>query len=79
MLRQPSHKRIKNADLKEIIASRDQNENDNNELYAEVQDLKEKLKEFKMMQLDNLKYREIIENLKKEKGDHSVSEERMQF
>ena len=31
------------------------------------------------MQLDNLKYREIIEILKKEKGDHSASEERMQF
>ena len=57
-----------NSRFEKIIASRDQNENDHNELYAEVQDLKEKLKEFKIMKLDNLKHREIIENKKKKEN-----------
>ena len=39
MLRQPSDKRVKISDLKEIIASRDKNKNENIEFYTEVQDL----------------------------------------
>ena len=36
ILREPSHKRVKFSDLNEIIASREQNDVENSELYNEV-------------------------------------------
>ena len=79
LLRQPSHKRVKICDLEEIIASRNQNDTENAQLYTEVQDLKEKLKEFRMVQIENLQYREMIEKLEKEREQENVDEERIQF
>ena len=81
MLREPNHKRVKNSDLNEIIASREQNDVENSELYNEVQELKERLKEFKMIQLENLKYREVIQKYKeeKEKECQPKNEELMKF
>ena len=79
LLRQPSHKRVKICDLEEIIASRNQNDTENAQLYTEVQDLKEKLKEFRMVQIENLQYREMIEKLEKKREQENVDEERIQF
>ena len=68
LLREPSQKRVKFSDLNEIIVSHEQNDAENSELYNEVQKLKEKLKEFKMIRLENLKFREAIQKYEEERS-----------
>ena len=55
MLREQSYKRVKISDFNEIVASREQNDVENSELNNNVQELKKGLKEFKIIQLENLK------------------------
>ena len=58
LLHQPTHKRIKIDELKEITASFKQSNIENVELYTEIQILKGKLNEFKTINIENMKYRE---------------------
>ena len=59
LLLRPQNKwRKLEEESKEIIATRDSLESENNELYSQVEDLKAKVNEFRMLYLENLNYKE---------------------
>ena len=48
-----------------IIAARGDFESENNELYCQIEDLKTKVNEFKMLYFETLKYKEQVDDLMK--------------
>ena len=63
LLRNPSNKRRKREESKEILAFDHFEKIKEAEYQTEIYSLKEKINEFKMIQLEDSKYREIVENL----------------
>ena len=63
LLKPPSGKRRKEEETKEIFATTDDQDIKNAELYYEVKKLKEKINEYKMIQLEDAKYKGIVQNL----------------
>ena len=58
LLLQPTHKRMKIDEINEIHASLKEYEYNNNQLSDQINNLIEKLNEFKHQHLENLKYKE---------------------
>ena len=63
LLKQPNLKKRKYEKIKEIVASSNEDDIREAELISEVQLLKERINEYKMIQLEDSKYKEIVENL----------------
>ena len=79
LLRPPTHKRVKLEEYKEIILSNEQLDLEKSELILEIDDLKQKLNEFKMQRLEDTKYREDMEELIRERSDRQREDERITF
>ena len=80
LLLRPANKRRKlNEESKEIIAARGDFESENNELYCQIEDLKTKVNEFKMLYLETLKYKEQVEDLMKKGTVKKNNDEIMHF
>ena len=80
LLLRPQNKRKKlEEESKEIFATRGDLESENNELYCQVEDLKAKVTEFKMLYLENLKYKEQMEDLIKRGAVKRSDEKTMHF
>ena len=63
LLKQPNLRKRKYEEIKEIVASSNEDDIREAELISEVQLLKERINEYKMIQLEDSKYKEIVENL----------------
>ena len=65
LLLRNSRKRKKQEEEKEVLAFNRDFETENNKLYSQVEDLKYEVNQFKMLYLENLKYKEQLEDLAK--------------
>ena len=80
LLIRPKAKRRKvEEETKEAIVFNNDLEEDNKNLYLKVEDLKQKANEFKMLYLENLKYKEQMQDLISKGIITYESEERIQF
>ena len=80
LLISPKAKRRKvEEETKEVIVFNNDLEEDNKNLYLKVEDLKQKANEFKMLYLENLKYKEQMQDLISKGIITYESEERIQF
>ena len=69
----------KKEESKEILASSDDQDIRNAELRAEVEKLKELINEYKMIHIEDMKYKEIVQGLIEKGIINSEGEELMKF
>ena len=63
LLRDPTHKRMKVEEVKELVASNYKVDIENAELFGEIEEMKEKLNEYKMVHLEDMKYKDAVDQL----------------
>ena len=63
----------------EKLASKADLELENNEMLYQIEDLKAKANEFKMLYFENLKYKEQVEDLIKKGVARKIDDEKMHF
>ena len=63
LLRHSNKRKKTDEEQKEVLLFPHDLESENNELYAQVEDLKSEVNKFKMFYLENLKYKEQLEDL----------------
>ena len=80
LLIRPSAKRRKlEEETKEMVVFNNELEEENKDLYWQLEDLKQKANEFKMLYLENLKYKEQVQDLTNKGLIKKQEDERMHF
>ena len=78
-MRQSYNKRKKSEESKEIVLSRDQRDIKDAELMAEINALKEKLRDFDSTKNENRQYREVLNKLIENGTLNENLEEKIEF
>ena len=79
LLRPPNKRRKIEEESIEILASKADLELENIEMPYQIENLKAKANEFKMLYLENLKYKEQVEDLIKKGVVRKIDDEKMHF
>ena len=79
LLRHSNKRKKTEEEQKEVILFPHNLESEKNELYGQVEDLKSEVSQFKMLYLENLKYKEQLEDLSKRGIIKKNDEEMIQF
>ena len=79
LLREPSRKRAKYNEYKELELTNNDLDQKNAELYAEIDSLKDKVNEYKMLHIEALAAKEKLEKNIKEGFSKESEDERIEF
>ena len=79
MLRPPKEKREKLEERKEVEIMEDESEVKELQYMEEIADLNSKIKEYKILQIESTKYKEIVNDLVKRGVINSKGEELIKF
>ena len=79
LLKQQNLRKRKYEEIKEIVASSNEDDIRETKLISEVQLLKERINEYKMIQLEDSKYKEIVENLIEKRVINQNGDELIKF
>ena len=70
---------MKVEEVKELVASNKKMDIENAELFGEIEEMKEKLNEYKMVHLEDIKYKDAVDQLIREEVLNNDGSVKMKF